>query len=95
MTTSWGVASRSARSSTSSPGAQVQAEGTENRVPGRAPDQASYGSLADFGDPDGNSWLLQEITTRLPGRIDAADDPSVGDRSRQRVAARRGRTRRT
>jgi len=41
-------------------------------VSGAAPEHASYGSLATFSDPDGNSWLLQEITTRLPGRIDAA-----------------------
>ena len=33
----------------------------------------SYSSFAAFSDPDGNSWLLQEITTRLPGRIDAAE----------------------
>ena len=37
-----------------------------------APDHASYGSFATFSDPDGNGWLLQEVTTRLPGRIDAA-----------------------
>ena len=37
-----------------------------------APDHASYSSFATFSDPDGNGWLLQEITTRLPGRIDAA-----------------------
>ena len=37
-------------------------------VPGHAPGGQSYGSLASFSDPDGNSWLLQEITTRLPGR---------------------------
>jgi catechol 2,3-dioxygenase-like lactoylglutathione lyase family enzyme len=41
-------------------------------VGGAAPEHASYGSLATFRDPDGNSWLLQEITTRLPGRVDAA-----------------------
>jgi catechol 2,3-dioxygenase-like lactoylglutathione lyase family enzyme len=40
-------------------------------VVGRAPDGATYGSFASFSDPDGNTWLLQEITTRLPGRIDA------------------------
>jgi catechol 2,3-dioxygenase-like lactoylglutathione lyase family enzyme len=40
---------------------------------GPAPDHASYGSFASFEDPDGNAWLLQEITTRLPGRIDAAE----------------------
>jgi catechol 2,3-dioxygenase-like lactoylglutathione lyase family enzyme len=42
--------------------------GTEGRVSGPAPDHKSYGSFASFGDPDGNGWLLQEITTRLPGR---------------------------
>jgi catechol 2,3-dioxygenase-like lactoylglutathione lyase family enzyme len=41
---------------------------TEARVPGPAPDHQSYGSFASFSDPDGNGWLLQEITTRLPGR---------------------------
>jgi catechol 2,3-dioxygenase-like lactoylglutathione lyase family enzyme len=37
-------------------------------VPGPAPDHSTYGSFATFSDPDGNGWLLQEITTRLPGR---------------------------
>ena len=37
-------------------------------MPGPAPDHQSYGSFASFSDPDGNGWLLQEITTRLPGR---------------------------
>jgi predicted enzyme related to lactoylglutathione lyase len=55
------------------PGAQFQPDGTSGRVRGRAPDQASYGSFATFSDPDGNGWLLQEITARLPGRIDAAE----------------------
>jgi len=41
---------------------------TEGRVAGPAPEQQSYASFATFSDPDGNSWLLQEITTRLPGR---------------------------
>ena len=54
------------------PGAQFQPDGS-GRVSGPAPDHASYGSFATFSDPDGNGWLLQEITTRLPGRIDAAD----------------------
>ena len=39
-----------------------------SRVPGPAPDHGTYGSFAAFSDPDGNGWLLQEITTRLPGR---------------------------
>ena len=43
--------------------------GTEARVAGPAPDHASYGSFASFDDPDGNGWILQEITTRLPGRV--------------------------
>jgi catechol 2,3-dioxygenase-like lactoylglutathione lyase family enzyme len=38
------------------------------RVAGRDPEGRSYFSFASFEDPDGNSWLLQEITTRLPGR---------------------------
>jgi catechol 2,3-dioxygenase-like lactoylglutathione lyase family enzyme len=37
-------------------------------VPGRDPGGRSYWTYATFSDPDGNSWLLQEITTRLPGR---------------------------
>jgi catechol 2,3-dioxygenase-like lactoylglutathione lyase family enzyme len=42
--------------------------GTGARVPGRDPQGRSYGSWASFSDPDGNGWLLQEITQRLPGR---------------------------
>ncbi len=55
------------------PGAQFQPEGTSGRVGGPAPDHGSYRSFATFRDPDGNEWLLQEITTRLPGRIDVAE----------------------
>jgi catechol 2,3-dioxygenase-like lactoylglutathione lyase family enzyme len=40
-------------------------------VGGPAPDHGSYGSYAVFSDPDGNGWLLQEVTTRFPGRIDS------------------------
>jgi catechol 2,3-dioxygenase-like lactoylglutathione lyase family enzyme len=40
------------------------------RLSGPAPDRRTYASFASFSDPDGNGWLLQEITTRLPGRID-------------------------
>jgi catechol 2,3-dioxygenase-like lactoylglutathione lyase family enzyme len=47
--------------------------GSEGHEPGRAPDHASYGSFATFSDPDGNTWLLQEITQRLPGRVEAMD----------------------
>jgi catechol 2,3-dioxygenase-like lactoylglutathione lyase family enzyme len=38
------------------------------RIPGRDPEGRSYFTFASFDDPDGNRWLLQEITTRLPGR---------------------------
>ncbi len=47
------------------PGARFHDSG---RAPGPAPDRGTYGSFATFSDPDGNGWLLQEITTRLPGR---------------------------
>jgi catechol 2,3-dioxygenase-like lactoylglutathione lyase family enzyme len=49
------------------PGAQFQIDGG-GRVTGPAPDHATYRSFATFRDPDGNGWLLQEITNRLPGR---------------------------
>jgi len=41
------------------------------RAQGADPEHRSYRSFASFHDPDGNGWLLQEITTRLPGRIDS------------------------
>jgi catechol 2,3-dioxygenase-like lactoylglutathione lyase family enzyme len=47
------------------PGARFHDSGRE---PGPASDRGTYGSFATFSDPDGNGWLLQEITTRLPGR---------------------------
>ena len=50
------------------PGARFQPDGTSGRVSGPAPERASYRSFATFSDPDGNGWLLREITTRLPGR---------------------------
>jgi catechol 2,3-dioxygenase-like lactoylglutathione lyase family enzyme len=46
--------------------------GTEARVSGPDPEGHSYGSFLSFSDPDGNGWVLQEVTTRLPGRIDPA-----------------------
>ncbi len=42
------------------------------RVSGPDPEHGTYRSFASFSDPDGNGWLFQEITTRLPGRIDPA-----------------------
>ena len=46
--------------------------GAESRAPGPDPQRRSYASYASFSDPDGNVWLLQEITERLPGRVDVA-----------------------
>ena len=42
-------------------------------VSGRDPERRSYSSFATFSDPDGNEWLLQEVTARLPGRVNADD----------------------
>jgi catechol 2,3-dioxygenase-like lactoylglutathione lyase family enzyme len=41
----------------------------EARLPGPDPKRTSYGSFFSFNDPDGNTWLVQEVTTRHPGRI--------------------------
>jgi catechol 2,3-dioxygenase-like lactoylglutathione lyase family enzyme len=43
------------------------------RVSGPDPARGTYRSFASFSDPDGNGWLFQEITTRLPGRVDTGD----------------------
>ena len=45
---------------------------TSDRVSGPAPNHASHSSFATFSNPDGNGWLFQEVTTRLPGRVDSA-----------------------
>ncbi len=57
--------------------------GASDRVSGPAPDHKSYGSFVTFSDPDGNGWLVQEVTTRLPGRVDpaATSFASAGDLS--------------
>jgi catechol 2,3-dioxygenase-like lactoylglutathione lyase family enzyme len=52
-------------------GGRFHQAGADDRLSGPAPDRQSYGSFATFSDPDGNGWLLQEITARLPGRVDA------------------------
>jgi catechol 2,3-dioxygenase-like lactoylglutathione lyase family enzyme len=52
------------------PGAQLDPDGAGDRVSGPDPDHTTYSSFATFEDPDGNSWLLQEVTGRLPGRLD-------------------------
>jgi catechol 2,3-dioxygenase-like lactoylglutathione lyase family enzyme len=66
------------------PGAQFQRDGTSGRVSGPAPDHASYSSFATFNDPDGNSFLLQEIKTRLPGRgLSNPDVPTLTELLRE------------
>jgi len=53
-------------------GGPLNDTGENPRVAGRDPEGRSYYSFALFKDPDGNVWLLQEITTRLPGRVELA-----------------------
>jgi predicted enzyme related to lactoylglutathione lyase len=76
------------------PGAQFQRDDADGRVAGPDGDHASYGSFATFTDPDGNGWLLQEVTTRLPGRVDPAETAytSVDDlkQALQRAATAHG-----
>ena len=64
------------------------------RVSGADPEHSSYRSFISFNDPDGNGWLMQEVTTRLPGRV-AGDTTyaSAGDLSQamQRAAAAHGK----
>ncbi|HKR37524.1 MAG TPA: VOC family protein [Steroidobacteraceae bacterium] len=55
---------------------------------GRDPQRGSYLSLATFSDPDGNTWVLQEVTTRLPGRV-AGDETTYGSLSDLANAMRR------
>jgi catechol 2,3-dioxygenase-like lactoylglutathione lyase family enzyme len=50
---------------------EVFHRGPQGRVPGPDADRPSYGSLATFNDQDGNVWLLQQVTQRLPGRVNA------------------------
>jgi hypothetical protein len=49
-------------------GNAIHFAGTQGHLPGPDPERRSYFSFATFNDPDGNGWLLQEITTRFPGR---------------------------
>ncbi len=50
------------------PAGRFHPEDPSVRLAGRDPEGRSYSSHAVFSDPDGNGWVLQEITTRLPGR---------------------------
>jgi catechol 2,3-dioxygenase-like lactoylglutathione lyase family enzyme len=58
------------------------------RVSGPDPDHGSYRSYASFRDPDGNGWLFQEVTARLPGRVDA-DDTTFASSTELATALRR------
>ncbi|MCK1655566.1 glyoxalase [Bradyrhizobium sp. 149] len=58
------------------------------RVNGADPKRGSYGSFAAFSDPDGNGWLFQEVTTRLPGRI-AGDGTTFASQTELAAALRR------
>ncbi len=49
---------------------EVFHRGPQGRLAGPDPERPSYGSLATFNDPDGNAWLMQQVTRRLPGRVD-------------------------
>jgi catechol 2,3-dioxygenase-like lactoylglutathione lyase family enzyme len=49
----------------------------KGRVPGLDPQRRSYFSRASFADPDGNTWVLQEITERLPGRVEVNDSGAL------------------
>ena len=51
----------------------------EARQPGPDPEHTSYGSFFAFTDPDGNAWLVQEVTTRLPGRMNATETGYVSE----------------
>jgi catechol 2,3-dioxygenase-like lactoylglutathione lyase family enzyme len=50
---------------------EVFHRGDKARVSGPDPERRTYSSFASFKDPDGNAWLVQEVTQRLPGRVDA------------------------
>ncbi|HEX2085463.1 MAG TPA: VOC family protein [Solirubrobacteraceae bacterium] len=53
--------------------------GPAERKPGADPDHGAYQSFVSFSDPDGNAWLLQEVRTRLPGRVTGATFARVDD----------------
>jgi catechol 2,3-dioxygenase-like lactoylglutathione lyase family enzyme len=63
-----------------------------HRTPGKAklagphPQRRSYASFVTFSDPDGNAWLVQEVTVRLPGRVDDAPRGDAFDNNRARLS---------
>jgi predicted enzyme related to lactoylglutathione lyase len=62
--------------------------GKQGRISGPDPELPSYGSLATFSDPDGNAWLLQQVTARRPGRVDT-NIASFGSTTELAAALRR------
>jgi catechol 2,3-dioxygenase-like lactoylglutathione lyase family enzyme len=74
-----------ARGDLTSHGAEVSevfhgaGQNPDRRVPGPDPEHGSYKSFATFADPDGNTWLLQEVTERLPGRVWPTDVGALAD----------------
>ena len=65
------------------PGAQFRPD-RSGRISGPDPNRRSYSSFAAFDDPDGNTWLIQEVTTRLPGRgLGNLDVPALADLLRE------------
>ena len=69
-------------------GDRFQAAGASGRVSGPAPKHGSYSSFATFSDPDGNGWLLQEVTTRLPATASGSFSSRPRARSAQFSSAR-------
>ena len=67
----------------------LRAAGTKGRVPGPDPEGRSYFSFASFSDPDGNGWLLQQVTTRLPGRGLSSDVATLTELLRETEEAPR------
>ena len=64
-------------------GGGLHVDDPADRVPGPDPQRQTYRSYASFSDPDGNGWLLQEITTRLPGRGFSSDVTSLTELLRE------------
>jgi predicted enzyme related to lactoylglutathione lyase len=62
---------------------KLTVDNPEDRVPGKDPEGRSYSSYASFTDPDGNKWMLQEITSRLPGRGFGSDVPTMTELLRE------------
>src|SRR4051794_1699470 len=61
----------------------------KGKAPGLDPVRRSYSSRASFADPDGNQWQLQEVTERLPGRVETTDPAKLAQRL-QETALRHG-----